>query len=74
MVFGISLGLDAEERIGIAQMRLQGLWHLVQIFEEGRVNLLVGLSDRIIVLNDVEISIAVIGVDDDLDGIADIVD
>ena len=53
-------------------MRLQGLWHLVQIFEEGRVNLLVGLSDRVIVLNDVEISIAVIGVDDDLDGIADI--
>ena len=73
MVSLIDFRLNFKERVRISDVSAQILRHLGDILEEARIDLSDRVGDRFI-LYLIIIHGAVVGVDDDLDGIADVVD
>ena len=66
--------LNQEEVFRIANMSLQICRHGRKRLEQSREDALVGSGDRIRRVSQIEIDRAVIGIDDDLHGIADVVE
>ena len=54
-------------------MRTQALRHLIEVLEQRRINLLEGLRYRILFIDDIEFHIAVVGIHNHLNGVADVV-
>ena len=74
MVGAIHLRLDEEEVFRIADMPLQVLRHRRQRLEQAWKDAVVGRGDRVRAVDDVKVDRAVVGVDDDLDRVADVVE
>ena len=74
VVLGVHLALDLEEVLGEAQVRHQALGQLRQRPEEARVDGGVRLEDRVVGVGDVEVDVAVVGVDGHLHRVAEVVD
>ena len=66
--------LDAQERLGIADVRPQRFGHLGDRLEESRVDLPQVLDDRILVIHDVVSDRSVVCVGDDLHAVANVVE
>ena len=73
VVGAVHLGLDGEQVLGIADVTLQIRRHLAAVLEQAGQHLPIGLDDRIVGVEDVERDRAVIGVDDRLDRVAQVV-
>ena len=63
-----------EDVLGIPDVGAQADRHFVERLEERGKGAAIGARDRVVRLGEVEVGGAVIGVDDDLDGVADVAD
>ena len=74
MVAQVDLRLQTEEVLRVADVLAQRRGHLVERREEVREDRGVRLEQRLVRLHRVEVRLAGVGVDDDLDAVADVVD
>ena len=74
VVRAVHLGLHVEQLFGHAQMRAKVGGHLVEGLEYTGKHALVGAQDRVRRVRRVEGRGPVIGVDDDLDAVADVIE
>ena len=73
MVSAVDLRLDRKHGVRVADVRLQPFGHLIQRLEQFRIDLRIGLRDRIVLVYNVVVRGTVVRIDDDLDGVADVV-
>ena len=74
MVEGEDLGLDAEERLGVADVVLENLRHVADGFEELRIDRAEVADDGVLLVDDVVGDRAVVRVSHDLHTVADVVE
>ena len=74
VVAGVRPGLDVEQLLGHPQVRPEVGRHRVERLEQGREDPLVRPDDRVGRVGDVERHLAGVGVHDDLDAVADVVE
>ena len=74
MVLGVDVGLQVEQGVGVLHVDPQALGHGRKRLEQSRIDPCQSVHQRIGLVADVVIDGPVVGVDDDLDGVPDVVD
>ena len=73
MILAVYTGLNLEQVVRISDMCFEAFRHLIKALEQGRINLCKCLCNRIFIIHDIEVYIAIICVYNDLDRVSDIV-